>query len=38
MHRIPLPIVMGMVAAVFLPFGLNIIAAFGISPLQRTGD
>jgi benzoate membrane transport protein len=32
MHRIPLPIVMGMVAAVFLPFGLNIVTAFGVSP------
>lgn len=32
MHRIPLPIVMGMVAAVFLPFGLNIVTAFGTSP------
>jgi benzoate membrane transport protein len=32
MRRIPLPIVMGMVAAVFLPFGLNIITAFGVSP------
>jgi benzoate membrane transport protein len=32
MRQIPLPIVMGMVAAVFLPFGLNIIAAFGTSP------
>ena len=32
MRRIPLPIVMGMVAAVFLPFGLKIITAFGVSP------
>jgi benzoate membrane transport protein len=32
MRHMPLPIVMGMVAAVFLPFGLNIISAFGISP------
>jgi benzoate membrane transport protein len=32
MRRIPMPIVMGMVAAVFLPFGLNIISAFGMSP------
>ncbi len=29
MAAIPLPIVMGMVAGVFLPFGLNIIFAFG---------
>jgi benzoate membrane transport protein len=32
MRRIPLPIVMGMVAAVFLPFGLKMIMAFGTSP------
>lgn len=32
MRRIPLPIVMGMVAAVFLPFGLKMITAFGTSP------
>ena len=29
MAAIPMPIVMAMVAAVFLPFGLNIITAFG---------
>jgi benzoate membrane transport protein len=29
MERIPLPVVMGMVAGVFLPFGLNIVSAFG---------
>lgn len=29
MTRIPLPVIMGMVAGVFLPFGLNIVSAFG---------
>ena len=29
MATIPMPIVMAMVAGVFLPFGLNIISAFG---------
>ncbi|MDP6345694.1 MAG: benzoate/H(+) symporter BenE family transporter [Alphaproteobacteria bacterium] len=29
MARVPMPIVMGMVAGVFLPFGLNVVAAFG---------
>ncbi len=32
MHRIPLPIIMGMVAGVFLPFGLKIVSAFGVNP------
>ena len=32
MRRIPLPIIMGMVAGVFLPFGLKVVSAFGVNP------
>lgn len=32
MSRVPMPIVMGMVAGVFLPFGLRVVTAFGELP------
>jgi benzoate membrane transport protein len=32
MGRVPMPIVMGMVAGVFLPFGLRVVTAFGELP------
>lgn len=32
MSRVPMPIVMGMVAGVFLPFGLRVVTAFGDLP------
>ncbi|MGE0487012.1 MAG: benzoate/H(+) symporter BenE family transporter [Gammaproteobacteria bacterium] len=36
MARIPMPVVMGMVAGVFLPFGLGIIKAFEAEPVVAT--
>lgn len=36
MSRVPMPIVMGMVAGVFLPFGLRVVTAFGELPAVAT--